>query len=167
MATRQRSAAPPAPARSTAPPATPRHADRRRSWTGSPGHRANPPEAVPCAATRQKQCTSPQSPAAPEPNEHLQDVLRSLVCHLGLDAESAERAGKNPSQRSRGSRGTQRSCASRLLGDLRDWFSSAGSDHLFTSIVVVAVRPNTSGSYISSARAGAVRNVPAVVARTM
>ena len=31
----------------------------------------------------------------------------------------------------------------------------------------VAVRPKTSGSYISSACAGAVRNVPAVVARTM
>jgi hypothetical protein len=39
--------------------------------------------------------------------------------------------------------------------------------YLFTSIVDVAVRPQTSGVYISSARAGAVRNVPAVVARTM
>ena len=35
-----------------------------------------------------------------------------------------------------------------------------------TSMVVVSVRPNTSGSYISSACAGAVRNVPDVVART-
>jgi hypothetical protein len=40
-------------------------------------------------------------------------------------------------------------------------------DHRFTSITLVAVRPKTSGSYISSALAGAVRNVPAVVARTM
>src|SRR6185312_6445598 len=39
--------------------------------------------------------------------------------------------------------------------------------HRLISITAVAVRPNTSGSYISSARAGAVRNVPAVVARTM
>ena len=35
------------------------------------------------------------------------------------------------------------------------------------SITAVGVRPKTSGEYISSARAGAVRNVPAVVARTM
>ncbi len=35
-----------------------------------------------------------------------------------------------------------------------------------TSIVAVSVRPNTSGSYISSTCAGAVRNVPDVVART-
>src|SRR5262245_33899091 len=38
--------------------------------------------------------------------------------------------------------------------------------HRVTSIVAVSVRPNTSGSYISSTCAGAVRNVPAVVART-
>ena len=37
--------------------------------------------------------------------------------------------------------------------------------HRCTVITAVAVRPKTSGSYISSARAGAVRNVPAVVAR--
>ena len=40
------------------------------------------------------------------------------------------------------------------------------STHRCTVITAVGVRPNTSGSYISSARAGAVRNVPAVVART-
>ena len=45
--------------------------------------------------------------------------------------------------------------------------ASASVAHRLTSITCVAVRPNTSGSYISSARAGAVRNVPAVVARTM
>jgi hypothetical protein len=39
--------------------------------------------------------------------------------------------------------------------------------YFFTSMTVVAVRPKISGSYISSARAGAVRKVPAVVARTM
>ncbi len=39
--------------------------------------------------------------------------------------------------------------------------------YLLTSITAVDVRPNTSGEYISSARAGAVRNEPAVVARTM
>jgi hypothetical protein len=39
--------------------------------------------------------------------------------------------------------------------------------YFFTSITAVAVRPNTSGSYISSACAGAVRKVPAVVARAM
>lgn len=37
--------------------------------------------------------------------------------------------------------------------------------HRRTSITVVPVRPKISGVYISSARAGAVRNVPAVVAR--
>ena len=39
-------------------------------------------------------------------------------------------------------------------------------DHRLTSIVCVAVRPRTSGSYISSTRDGAVTNMPAVVART-
>ncbi len=39
------------------------------------------------------------------------------------------------------------------------------ADHRRTSITAVGVRPKTSGSYISSARAGAVLNVPAVVAR--
>jgi hypothetical protein len=39
--------------------------------------------------------------------------------------------------------------------------------HFLTSIVAVAVRPKISGSYISSACAGAVRKVPAVVARAM
>jgi hypothetical protein len=34
-------------------------------------------------------------------------------------------------------------------------------------MTLVAVRPNTSGVYISSARAGAVRKAPAVVARAM
>ena len=37
----------------------------------------------------------------------------------------------------------------------------------FTSTTALAVRPNTSGSYISSACIGAVTNVPAVVARSM
>ena len=37
--------------------------------------------------------------------------------------------------------------------------------HRFTSIVVLAVRPKISGVYISSACVGAVRKVPAVVAR--
>src|SRR6266508_6492818 len=38
--------------------------------------------------------------------------------------------------------------------------------HRFTSITLVAVLPNTSGSYISSACAGAAMNTPAVVARS-
>ncbi len=38
--------------------------------------------------------------------------------------------------------------------------------HRLTSTTVVAVRPKTSGSYISSACVGAAMNVPAVVART-
>jgi hypothetical protein len=39
--------------------------------------------------------------------------------------------------------------------------------HRFTSIVCVLERPETSGAYISSTRAGATVNAPAVVARTM
>src|SRR5207302_22861 len=42
-----------------------------------------------------------------------------------------------------------------------------GLDHGLTSTTSLAVLPNTSGSYISSANIGAVMNVPAVVARTM
>src|SRR6185503_7502195 len=52
-------------------------------------------------------------------------------------------------------------------GDRRDQeFLPPDALHRCTVMTAVAVRPNTSGSYISSARAGAVRNVPALVART-
>ena len=46
-------------------------------------------------------------------------------------------------------------------------YRTTGLPDYRTVTTAVAVRPNTSGSYISSARAGAVRNVPDVVARTM
>ena len=38
--------------------------------------------------------------------------------------------------------------------------------HFFTCATMIAVRPKTSGSYISSACVGAAVDVPAVVART-
>jgi len=49
--------------------------------------------------------------------------------------------------------------------EVGSWESSPLT-YRFTSITVVAVRPKISGVYISSARAGAVRKEPAVVART-
>src|SRR5512145_715546 len=58
---------------------------------GSPVRRADPQEAVPCAATRQQQRTSPPSPAAPEPNEHLRAVLRSWPCRLRWVRPAAKR----------------------------------------------------------------------------
>ena len=68
---------------------------------------------------------------------------------------SMPRRRVSPPQRPRGK------TASRCRG------SREAGDHHRTSIVAVAVRPNTSGSYISSACVGAVRNVPVVVARAM
>ena len=63
----------------------------------------------------------------------------------------------------------QRSAAYPRGGEQRQEPDAVGerpSCHGVTSITADSVRPKTSGSYISSARAGAVRKVPAVVART-
>src|SRR5262249_25996160 len=94
-----------------------------------------------------------------------------LVQQFAVAIVDERRAASRRSEKAAGERGQpnprqHRDGRTEPGGSRTDDRTVTGS-HRFTSMVAVAVRPEISGAYISSTCAGATRNDPAVVARTM